>query len=282
MDMNWGSIIVNPWVGFLGTLFGIFGLLASVVIYLRTRRFQQPTYQKRSIKWLDVESFPHNEIKLTFRGKEIPRFTITHLAFWNSGNQTIRSSDFATTSPLCLRIPPTTEVFSIQVSACTAPEIRADIDSPSSFITDAIRDIPVGFDYLDAGDGFSIQVIHDSRSDSEFKFVGKLPGVSKFMTVTSLFDRTLESATTISKYFHMQNSQLLFGISKLFFIPLTIFIGLIGMASLYSAIFVEFHWYLILVGILVVYLAIPFVIISEPTIPKKLELAQSDNREMIG
>src|SRR5450759_848076 len=158
--MNLDSIIANPWIGFVGTLVGIFGLLASVIFYLRTRRFQRPTFQKRSIKWLDVESFPHDEIKLTFRGKEIPRFTITHLAFWNSGNQTIRSSDFASASPLRLSIPPATEVFNIQISASTVPEIRASIDSPSSFITDSVKEIPVGFDYLDSGDGFSIQVIH--------------------------------------------------------------------------------------------------------------------------
>ena len=178
--MDWSQIITNPWVGFAGTLFGVLGIIASTVIYFRTRRYQQPAYYKSSIRWYDGANVPHKDIQLTFRGKNIPRFTITHLAFWNAGNQTIRESDFAPASPLSLEIPEEVEVFDIRITAVTAQEIRASLDSPEAIEAGEMKNIPVHFDYLDGNDGFSIQLIHDAMSVSGIKFIGKLPGVAEF------------------------------------------------------------------------------------------------------
>lgn len=263
------SIIANPWVGVIGTLVGI---VVSIVIYMRGRQFQRTAYSCSSMKWYDGKSVPHADLKLTFRGKEIPRFTITHMAFWNSGNQVIRKSDFAPASQLRLRIPPDTEVFDIRVTASTAPEIRASVDSPDTFVACPTGDeVPVNFDYLDPNDGFSIQVIHDAASLAEFTFLGKLPGVHEFQG-TSRAQNALGPYSPI--LLSPDNPPMLMW----FVIPVMFFgAGAIGVWSIYWAIFREFHWYQIPGGLMVIYFIVPFLIASHPTLPNALHKAMTDS-----
>ena len=274
--MDWNQVIGNPWVGFTGTLFGVLGILASIVFYLRARRYQQPAYYKSSIRWYDGADVPHKDIKLTFRGKNISRFTITHLAFWNSGNQTIRESDFAPASPLRLVIPKDVEVFDIRVTAVTAPEICASLDSPEVIVAGEKKEIPVHFDYLDGEDGFSIQVIHDSRSVSGIKFVGKLPGVSSFRSSTSY----KKNRGLLSPLGYRPAIPHTSGVEKWVAMPM-LFMGLggIGIWSIYWALFKEFHWYQVPGAFMVIYLLIPFFLLSEVNPPKGLATASSEREE---
>lgn len=265
--MDWNQIIANPWVGFAGTLFGVLGILASAIIYFRTRRYQQPAYYKSSIRWYDGANVPHKDIKLTFRGKDIARFTITHLAFWNAGNQTIRESDFAPASPLRLIIPDDVEAFDIRITAATAPEIRASLDSPEAIEAGANKEIPVHFDYLDAEDGFSIQVIHDAKSPSGIRFDGKLPGVSKFRSSSS----SSRNAGLLSPLGYRPAIRHASTMERWVAIPLfSLGLSGVGIWSIYWAFFKEFHWYQVPGALMVIYLFMPLLFLSEVNPPKAL------------
>lgn len=274
--MNWTQIIGDPWVGFIGTLFGVLGIIASVVFYFRTRRYQQPAYYKSSIRWYDGANVPHKDIKLTFRGKTIPRFTITHLAFWNAGNQTIRERDFAPASPLGLEIPEGVEVFDVRITAVTAEEIRASLDSPEAIEAGDKKKIPVHFDYLDGNDGFSVQLIHDANSASGIKFSGKLPGVSGFKSSASYSgNHGLLSPLGYGPPFRYTPPLI-----KWIFVPLiSLGLGGVGIWSIYWAFFKEFHWYQILGGLMASYLFMPFILLSELNPPKALAEATSERNQ---
>lgn len=272
MDLN--QIILNPWVGFIGTVFGVFGVLISIIFYFRTRRFQQPAYYKSSLRWYDGTNIPHNDISLTFRGKEISRFTITHLVFWNAGNQAIRESDFAPASPLRLVLPEEAEIFDIRIIAVTASEIRASLDSPETIEAGAEKAIPVHFDYLDGNDGFCIQVIHDSKSAEGIEFAGKLLGVSKFLSSTSFSQKSFISQIVSD----LQRIPSPSPLAKWITIAFACFsLGSVGVWSLYSALFSEFHWYQVLGAFMTIYLFVPFLLFSEINPPRVLTDAFSEN-----
>lgn len=270
--MDWNLIVTNPWIGFVGTVVGVLGIIASAIIYFRTHRYQQPAYYTSSIRWYDGANVPHKDIKLTFREKSIPRFTITHLAFWNAGNQTIRESDFAPASPLCLEIPEGIEVFDIRTTAVTAEEIRVSLDSTVAFEAGEKKNIPVHFDYLDGEDGFSIQLIHDGKSASDIKFVGKLPGVAKFKSGVS-YSGNWGLLTPMGYRPPIRHE------SWALFLTMALGFGGIGIWSIYWALFIEFHWYQILGGMLTIYLILPFLVHSEVNPPKALAEAAMKNDE---
>lgn len=271
--MDFQTIMQNPLIGFIGTFVGVIGLFSSIIFYFKSRRFQRPTFSKRSIKWFDGKSIPHDDIKLTFRGKEISRFVITHLAFWNSGNQTIRKSDFAKSSLLRIAIPSGTEVFDVRVTACTAPEIQASLNSPCSFEADAYKEIEVNFEYLDANDGFSIQIIHDGQSD-KFQFLGKLPGVADFLATKSSYSEVNRRvAKRLTRVANLTGP-----LQKWVIVPLLCLgLGSFGLWSIYDAIFKEFQWFKPFFGILTFYLVIPFLIFSDKSPPKALLLSLTND-----
>jgi hypothetical protein len=272
--MDWNQVILNPWVGFVGTVFGVFGVLISIIFYFRTRQFQQPAYYKSSLRWYDGTNIPHNDIRLTFRGNEISRFTITHLVFWNAGNQAIRESDFAPASPLRLVLPEEAEIFDIRIIAVTASEIRASLDSPETIEAGAKKVIPVHFDYLDGNDGFCIQVIHDSKSAEGIEFAGKLPGVPKFRSSTSFSQKSFISQIVSD----MQQMPSPSPLAKWVTIALAFFgLGGVGLWSLYSAFFSEFHWYQVFGAFMTIYLFVPFLLFSEINPPRILTDAFSEN-----
>jgi len=272
--MDWNQVILNPWVGFVGTVFGVFGVLISIIFYFRTRQFQQPAYFKSSLRWYDGANIPHNDIRLTFQGKELSRFTITHLVFWNAGNQAIRESDFAPASPLRLVLPEETEIFDIRIIAVTASEIRASLDYPETIDAGAEKVIPVHFDYLDGNDGFCIQVIHDSKSAERIEFAGKLPGVSKFRSCTSFSQKSFISQIVSD----VQRMSFPSPLIKWITIALAFFcLGGVGIWSLYSAFFSEFHWYQVFGAFMTIYLFVPFLLFSEINPPSVLTDAFSEN-----
>jgi hypothetical protein len=272
--MEWEQIVANPWIGFAGTLFGVIGISVSIFIYFRTRRYRKPTYSKRSIRWYDGAVVPHDDIKLTFRGKIIDRFVITHLAFWNAGNQPIREADFARASPLRIVLPDDTEVFDLRITAITAQEIQAGLESPSAIEPGTKKEIPVRFDYLDRGDGFVIQVVHNSKSDKGIEVRGKLPGVSRFYSGASysldelFFPRNARASKITTMPIWARRAML-----ALAFLSL----GGLGLWSIYWALFREFHWYQIFGAIFVIYLVLPFALLSEEVPPKALADALENN-----
>lgn len=255
--MDFNSIITSPWMGVAGTAFGVLSIVLAVFFYLRTRRFQRPTVLASSNNWFDAKSIPHDEIKLTFRGKTIPRFTITQLYFWNSGNQTIKKSDFAPTSELRLKVPKDTEIFDIRITCTTAPEIQATLVSDSSLMANTIEAIPISFDYLDANDGFVIQVIHDhdSANADKFQFLGKLPGVSKF-----------ERVSTASVSLHSESK-----LEKWILPMLLLSLGCIGVWSLYLSIFNTFEWVQVFGWLFILYIPLLFSLLVQIKIPAALK-----------
>lgn len=249
--MNWTEFASNPWVGFVGTLFGIIGVVLSITLYIRSRRLRRPTYYIRSIRWFDGNEVPHNELTLMFRGHPISGFTITHIAFWNGGNEMFRASDFAQSSPLRLHIPDNFELFDVRIAASTSTEIGVKLNGPMALPAGVPKEIPIQFDYLDPGDGFKLQVIHDGHPSQGIDLVGKLPGAPEF--------RHVPAASSLPLW------------AKWFFLPLFfIALGSLGPISLYYAFFREFHWYHILGFICTIYLAFPILMWREPVLPRKL------------
>lgn len=272
--MTIDQIISNPWIGFTGTVLGLLGILASAITYYKSRQIQQPAYCKRSIRWLDGSNLPHKDIQLSFRGKNIQRFTITHIAFWNAGNKTIRPSDFAATNPLRLELPDDCEIFDIRIVASTTLDIQARIASPEAISSGEAKAIPIDFEYLDLDDGFSIQIIHDAKSEESIKMLGKIPGVKEFKNNSFSSDSWTQSPLAY-RPFSKRSSPM----ERWVAIPSAIGLGGLGAYFIYKAIFSEFHWYYVPGGLMIFYTLLPFILINELHPPNTLVENTGSNPE---
>jgi hypothetical protein len=252
------QILQNPWVGFIGTFVGIVGVALSIIFFVRSRRTQRPAYAKQSIRWFDVSDAPHSDVKMYFREQPIQRFTITHLAFWNAGNLTIRKGDFAAASPLRLHIPQEITVFDIRVTARTSPVNGVIVRPPTTLPARAESDFVIDFDFFDADDGFVVQLVHDGNTTKDIAFAGKLPGVPSMVKVAS--GRSFTARSMLRRGVRAPFSHTPWYI-KYFFMPIACLgLGSIGLLSMYYMIWRGFHWYQPFGLIFLVYLVGPFVL----------------------
>jgi len=266
--MNWAGLLSTPWVGVAGTLFGLLSIVLSLVFYLRSRRVAKPCYAVSSTRWFDNKDVPHEDLQLQFRGRTIPRFTITHIAFWNAGSGTILPGDFAPSSPLGLAISDDIEVFDVRIIATTTPDIHASLCSTMPLSRGRKEDTAIQFEYLDHGDGFVIQVIHDGSSPRCIGIKGKIPGIVALTRGNSSgimgrsFDRSGRQVVPF-QYMHP--------LFRYVFIPATCFaLGAVGFFCVYSAIFRVFHWYFIPAAFLLIYLVVPFIFWVDVVPPRTL------------
>lgn len=255
------QLVQNPWVGFAGMLIGI---LLSTYFFVRSRRFQQPAVSKNSLQWFDGRQIPHKDVQLVFRGTTVERFTITHLVFWNAGNLPIRWGDFAATSPLRVSISKGTTVFDISLTGTTSPELAVHLGEECILANDGESAIPITFSFLDPNSGFSLQVIHDGKSDTGIDIKGKLPGVSEFKR---------SSFVTPSNRVALRFLRRPVGGQRAFRFVATAYsliFGSLGLAAVYKAVFEDFNWIAVPGGFLSLLLLVPFLFVGQVYPPKAL------------
>lgn len=135
------------------------GVVVSIVIAIivhnlekNTKRLEYRLSPAELIKET-VSSIPGLSMKIN--DKPISNLISTTVKFYNSGNQLIQSKDFAQLEPLKIQI---------EGSLFNEPSIE-DIKSNNKNLCPKLdfvnRAIVIGFDYLDPGDFFEINILHD-------------------------------------------------------------------------------------------------------------------------
>jgi len=100
-----------------------------------------------------------DKLEILFEGKSITRLTATYIIFWNAGKATLYGKDITFADPLRLKFSENTEVLRVRVLKVsrTTNEFIAKINSSSQ------NEVIFSFDYLDPGDGATIEILHTAR-----------------------------------------------------------------------------------------------------------------------
>jgi len=164
------DFLSQPW---LGTIFGILGLAAAIIFYLRSRRVSRLAYQYDEITLLGASgaAFP-NEIEIRFSGAQVPCVTASRFVLWNAGNITLRGSDIVAGDPLRIELEEAGSILKLSTLKVTRDVNAFSVMQRSG--ADRIADIQ--FDYLDPGDGIALEALH-SGGRRELKLKGTLRGV---------------------------------------------------------------------------------------------------------
>uniref|UniRef100_UPI004056EEBE hypothetical protein n=1 Tax=Candidatus Electronema sp. TaxID=2698783 RepID=UPI004056EEBE len=150
--------LLSPgWVGTIASLLGlIVGLIVAVVTRQRTRLAY--CYAGKRLLGLATDGLPEG-ITVHYRGQDIPRLTRTLVVLWNAGEKTILGDDLVTKDPLRLKLRGDGRVL-----AATVLKTKRDVCQIEA-LSDAScpNETHIRFDFLDAGDGAVIEVLHTSE-----------------------------------------------------------------------------------------------------------------------
>ena len=153
---NLKELLSKAW---LSGLFGLFGGLIGVVgivLFVATRSRSRIAAQINSLELVGGNSVLPDEIEFLFRGTKVPKVTLSRIAVWNSGNQTLTGDQIVDGDPLRIVTSEGSEILEASILKRTR--------QVNEFSCVRVNDVPNGafcrFDYLDPQDGALIQIIH--------------------------------------------------------------------------------------------------------------------------
>ncbi len=167
---EFGELLSTPW---LGNVFGVLGLVAAFIFYLRSRRIAGMAFglDEFTIVGGFNAAFPQ-EVEIRFAGSTVERITATRVVLWNSGNVTLRGNEVVSADPIRLEVVGKGEILKVETRRVTR-EVNSVLVARRPG-TKSVVDVT--FDYLDPGDGITMVVIH-SGSTGDVRCRGTMRGV---------------------------------------------------------------------------------------------------------
>jgi hypothetical protein len=133
---------------------------------------------------------------VSFKGKNLRNISVSKVAIWNDGTETIHRSDIAEAAPLRVVVSDA-ELLDSTVLKTTSPANQFGLKQVENSVL-------VDFDYLDRHQGAIVQLVHTGKSSSNITLGGALKGsrpVSRRMFGMTKTERYIRGAGIFGVYF---------------------------------------------------------------------------------
>ena len=145
-----------------GLIIGVIGIILAIYFYSRSKRIKKSTYQIRSFNLINESLSKLPDLKVIYKESIIKNLTVTKIALWNSGNETINENDLVKLDPLRISPSEGTEIYNI--------EIVDIVENSNCFnLIQNNNDWNILFDYLDTNEGCVINVYHSGSGSGRYQ-----------------------------------------------------------------------------------------------------------------
>jgi hypothetical protein len=166
------------------TIVGILaGVIASYNYYKRALRDREPTALLRSNNLIEGNTSKFENLKIEYKGHEVKNLTVSKLAFWNNGKQTIKRDDIPDKAQIFIVGKGDTVILEVQVVAQT----NSENDFGALLLEDGKR-AKVDFSFLDHHQGGIIQIVHTGLNSQDLDLAGTVIGFGKVKVMISPFE----------------------------------------------------------------------------------------------
>lgn len=148
--------------GWFGSLLGFLGLIVGfigIILYRSSRIGARPTCQMKTLRLISKgdQELPE-EVKILYNGDEVPRLSLTHAYFWNSGKASIGGEQMVEDDPLRFTFDGSDEILKAHIATSSRDVNKFSVAVPP----DSKNMARVGFDFIDPNDGVRIDLLHTS------------------------------------------------------------------------------------------------------------------------
>jgi len=169
---TWLSL--NPWLSILSFLLALLGVILAVVFFIKSRRMKEPRFAIRSFNLVRDFTSRLEALEMLYAGQRIQNLTVSKIAFWNNGAETINGQDIASADPLVAKLKEGLTILDASVLFVKNEANQFSID-----VSDDSSELFLKFDYVDKGEGVVIQVLHTGRSSADIQLAGTIKGGGK-------------------------------------------------------------------------------------------------------
>jgi hypothetical protein len=196
-------ILQSPWWGVLSLVLAAVGLLLALIFYRKGKKERKPRYSVASRTLISGSASGLDQLEIFVKGVLQERVTVSKVAFWNAGGETIRSADIVTKAPIEIALKAGANLLSSSVIYVTEPSIEVTTDAvkvlPAKEDDPGETRLPISFNYLERGQGFVVQIAHNGEALHPVRVTGKIMGALDIERIPSPVNRRRRSAERIER-----------------------------------------------------------------------------------
>lgn len=162
-------LVQSPLFTLVTFIVALVGLGLTIVFYLKSRRFRRITYGSRSFPIVTGQTARIPDLQVLYRNAAIETLTTSTVTIWNSGSETISAGDISSLD--LLRIVATGETRILDIQALHSSKQANAVNIVPSETAHILT-----FDFLDAGDGSVVNVMHTGKTGKDIELVGTIKG----------------------------------------------------------------------------------------------------------
>lgn len=164
----------NPLLNACSLFFAILGIIFSVYFYFKSKKVRVPIYMLRTVNLVRENVQKIDTVNILYAGNTVNNLSITKIAFWNDGKETINNSDIAQNNPIRLIIDKDCFFLDAEIIYQKNPSNGFNIS-----ISNDNKYIDINFDYFDFEEGLVLQVFHTGNESDDITLVGQVKSVKK-------------------------------------------------------------------------------------------------------
>lgn len=155
-------------------LLSVASIAISFYLYKIGKREKRPVYNVRSFNLLNNQATKVEGLEFVYKGRKIKNLTLTKVALWNQGKETINSNDVAPQDNIRIELRDKYEILDHELAYMTkqANNFRTVLSQDS-------KTILIEFDYFHYQEGMVISFYHTGLSSGDMQIKGTFKGVNE-------------------------------------------------------------------------------------------------------
>jgi hypothetical protein len=155
----------------IGLAIGAIGIALAIYFYIKGKPLKFIASASRSFRVISGRSRKIPGLHVLIHGQPVTIITVTRFAFWNTGNRTIDSLDIPPNDPIVITAMRNAHIDDIELLETTKQANQIQIEKQ-----DNQQLFKINFEYLDPGDGGTVNIIHNGNEIDEFILKGSIKG----------------------------------------------------------------------------------------------------------
>jgi len=178
MGMEWIKEISGSSYVTLGLiLLALLSFILMIIFYHRSKRIKRPFYSIKHMNIIRDFRSRIDSLEISIGGESVENLTVTQVAFWNGGKETIRKNDITSAEPLEISVKEPFKILEAKILVVNNPANEISIRRIKS--ESGKHFIQLNFEYLDMDEGCVVQIIHDGYSSKDILVSGTIIGAGK-------------------------------------------------------------------------------------------------------
>lgn len=152
----------------------VISIILCICFYIKAKKVKQPTYAVRTIRLIEPKIKNIGNINISYLENKIENLSVSKIALWNSGRDTIDYTDVAKNDNLKIIID-----SQYRILDCSILFQKNKANSFTVEISNDGKAVAINFDYFDCNEGVILQVFHTGNSSNNISLIGRIKSVNR-------------------------------------------------------------------------------------------------------